>query len=154
MQWSRGHNGGFSDADPADLAAPVVEGELGPERVNVADQRRDPGSLLNWVRLLVRRYRECPELSWGNCRVLEHDAPAVLAHRSDHEQGTIIAVHNFSDEKVDFIVPVGRDIGDRLVDLLDDGAADVADDGTARLALDRYGCRWLRALRPGDRHLV
>ncbi len=37
----------------------------GPQRVNVAAQRRDPDSLLNWFERLIRRRRECPELGFG-----------------------------------------------------------------------------------------
>src|SRR5690606_21722667 len=61
MQWSDGRNGGFSSAQPARLAGPVTEGGFAPEFVNVSDQRRDPDSLLNFIQLLIRRYRECPE---------------------------------------------------------------------------------------------
>ena len=42
MQWTADANGGFSTADPADLAAAVPEGDFSPEHVNVAAQRRDP----------------------------------------------------------------------------------------------------------------
>ena len=38
----------------------------GPQRVNVAAQRRDPDSLLNWFERLIRRRRECPELGFGD----------------------------------------------------------------------------------------
>src|SRR4029078_13284973 len=64
MQWSADRHGGFSTAEDADaLCRPVVAAEgWGPDRVNVAAQRRDPGSLLNWMERLVRRRRECPEL--------------------------------------------------------------------------------------------
>jgi glycosidase len=47
MQWKRGPNGSFSTADPAALIRQLSDADFGPERVNVADQGRDPGSLLN-----------------------------------------------------------------------------------------------------------
>ena len=65
MQWTDGRNGGFSDAPPSRLVAPTVQGGFGPEHVNVAAQRRDPDSLLRFMTLLVQRYREAPELGWG-----------------------------------------------------------------------------------------
>src|SRR6478735_5438822 len=62
MQWSAEPNGGFSTVtDPAQLRRPLTTGRFGPDRVNVADQRRDPHSLLNWLERLIRRRRECPE---------------------------------------------------------------------------------------------
>ena len=39
-----------------------------PERVNVADQRRDPDALLNWMERLIRQRKERPEIGWGRLR--------------------------------------------------------------------------------------
>ena len=155
MQWTADVNGGFSTADPDQLATPVVEGEFGPDHVNVAAQRRDPDSLLNWMRLLIRRYRECPELSWGTYTVLEHGAKSVFAHRADHENGTMIAVHNFADEPASVTLAVaGSGVGVRAVDLLRDGTTNVAENGLIELDLEPYGTRWLRLVRLGDRFIV
>jgi trehalose synthase len=155
MQWSADVNGGFSIADPSQLAAPIAEGEYGPEHINVAAQRRDPDSLLNWMKLLIQRYRECPELSWGKCTILEHESKSVFAHRSDYESGTVIAVHNFADEPTRITLAVaGAGVGVRAVDLLVDGTADVGEDGIVELDVEPYGCRWLRIIRPGDRYIV
>ena len=59
-------SGGFTSAAPSRLCRPVVVGPFGPEHVNVADQRTTPDSLLNFVALLIRRYRESPELGWAH----------------------------------------------------------------------------------------
>ncbi|TDO50658.1 maltose alpha-D-glucosyltransferase/alpha-amylase [Kribbella sp. VKM Ac-2527] len=155
MQWTTDANGGFSPADPDDLAAPVVEGDLSPAHVNVADQRRDPDSLLNWTKLLVQRYRESPELSWGRCTILEHESPSVFAHRSDYEGGSVVALHNFSDQPAAVTLAVaGAGVGVRAVDLLHSGTTDVGADGTLRVELGAYDCRWLRIVRPGDRYVI
>ncbi|HEY4571764.1 MAG TPA: alpha-amylase family protein [Kribbella sp.] len=155
MQWTPDVNGGFSTADPSRLPAPMVEGEYGPKQVNVATQRRDPDSLFNWMKLLIQRYRECPELSWGTCTVLETEAPSVLAHRSDCEDGTIVAVHNFAPEPARVTVAVsGTGVGVRALDLLSEGSATVREDGLMSLDLAPYGCRWLRIVHPGDRYLI
>ena len=68
MQWTAGRNGGFSDARPSRLPAPVVAGGFGPEHVNVEAQLRDDDSLLAFIGRLIRRYREAPELGWGDAR--------------------------------------------------------------------------------------
>ncbi|QFZ20085.1 alpha-amylase family protein [Saccharothrix syringae] len=109
-----------------------------------AEQRRDPDSLLSWVRLLVERYRECPELAWGTVRVIDTAEPSVLAHRCDVDGGTVLAVHNLGDH--DAVVEVGDLDGD-LTDLLVDGTVPVKK-GKARIELGPYGCRWFR--RGGD----
>src|SRR3546814_2202472 len=46
MQWTDGRNAGFSSARPSRLTRPLPDGRFGPLAVNVADQRRDPDSLL------------------------------------------------------------------------------------------------------------
>ncbi|MFF0344747.1 alpha-amylase family protein [Kribbella sp. NPDC004875] len=155
MQWTAGLNGGFSTADPSRLVAPVTEGEFGPENVNVAAQRRDPDSLLNWIKLLIRRYRECPEFSWGECTILQPGVPAVFAHRSEYEGGVVVAAHNFGAESVEVALGVsGTGVGLRAVDLLRDGSADVAPDGTLPLTLEPYATRWLRVVGPEDRYII
>jgi maltose alpha-D-glucosyltransferase/alpha-amylase len=155
MQWTDGPTGGFSTADPADLAGLVVQGELSPEHVNVAVQRRDPDSLLNWIKLLIQRYRETPELSWGDCTVLDHESPSVFAHRTECEGGTVVTVHNFADEPATVTLAVaGTGVGVRAVDLLQSNTAEIAEDGTVQLELEPYGCRWFRILRPGDRYIL
>ena len=68
MQWTAGRNGGFSGAPPRRLRRPVVSGGFAPEFVNVADQRRDPDSLLAFMKLLIRRYRESPGAGLGDAR--------------------------------------------------------------------------------------
>lgn len=155
MQWTSGPNGGFSTADPEQLAGLMVEGELSAEHVNVADQRRDPDSLLNWIKLLALRYRECPELSWGKYTVLEHESPSVFAQLSEYEGGSIVALHNFSAEPAEVTLAVGgTGVGVRVADLLTGKTSEVDNDGTLKHSVAAYGCCWLRVLRPGDRYVV
>ena len=155
MQWTPELNGGFSTADPDQLAAPVVEGELSPEHVNVAAQRHDPDSLLNWIKLLILRYRESPELSWGTCTILEHESPSVLAHRTDYEGGSVIALHNFAAEPAGVTLAVsGTGVGTRVTDLLTGQTTDVGNDGTLRHEVGPHGCCWLRVVKPGDRYIL
>lgn len=155
MQWSAAKNGGFSTARPSRLPAAVTAGGFGPEHINVSDQRRDPDSLLNFVSLLVRRYRECPELGWGPVEVLDQPHRPVLALRSALDDGTVVTVHNLSPEPVtvplDLTAAVG---GHRLVDLLLDGAVRLDDRGRAEIPLEGYGHRWFRVVGPETRRLV
>jgi trehalose synthase len=155
MQWTSGRNGGFSSAAPGRLPRPVVDGAYGPEHVNVADQRRDPESLLAFMRTLIRRYRESPELGWGVFEVLPQPHPGVLAHLSRWDDGVLVAVHNLTSEPctVPLVVP-GCGAGHRLEDLLTVGSTPLADDGSVELVLDGYGYRWLRVVSADSRRLV
>jgi trehalose synthase len=152
MQWSDEPHGGFSTtADPASLCRPVVDADgWGPARINVAAQRRDPGSLLSWMERLIRRRRECPELGWGRCTLLDAGHAAVFAHRSDWGDSTVVALHSFVGERLEARVAVGDGVVE-AVDLLD--SHHLAPDGDGRLAvpLDPYGYRWFRLRREGQR---
>jgi maltose alpha-D-glucosyltransferase/alpha-amylase len=161
MQWSDEPGAGFSTADPERFPATVTEGEYGPHEVNVADQRRDPDSLLSWFERLIRRRRETPELGLGTWRTVESDVAAVLVHRCDWEGATTIAVHNFSPEPCRVTFGLDDDDRDReqhglaapvvaLQDLLGGGVEEL-DGPEVRLRLHRYGYRWFRARRAGQR---
>ncbi len=60
MQWTPGHNRGFSTADPSRLWLPVDTADDAP---NVEAEEKDPASLLNRVRALVRLKHEEPALA-------------------------------------------------------------------------------------------
>jgi trehalose synthase len=155
MQWTPARNGGFSEAQPRRLPGPVVSGGFSPEFVNVADQRRDPDSLLSFMKLLISRYRESPELGWGKLTILDQPHASVLAHACVWDDGTMVAVHNLSAEPR--TVPITLEDCDsthRLVDLLQHGTTPISDKGQAELALDGYGYRWLRVVAEDTNRLV
>ncbi|HEX6073857.1 MAG TPA: alpha-amylase family protein [Micromonosporaceae bacterium] len=151
MQWEPEAHGGFSTADPDRLPAPFPAGNYRPERVNVERQRRDPDSMLSWTRMLIERYRECPELAWGSYQVLPTGVDSVFAIRCDTGDGTVVALHNLDDADVEVDLTLdGLDSSYTLIDLLGDRTTKVSGSGQVRLGLDGYGGRWLRARREGE----
>jgi maltose alpha-D-glucosyltransferase/alpha-amylase len=155
MQWTDGPNGGFSTARPGDLVRPMVGGRFGADRVNVAAQRRDPDSLLNWMERLIRRRKETPEIGWGTSSLIETSATTVFAHRCEWEGSTVVAVHNLSRRPAETVVDLGVGAGEpvEVDDLLFERRHRPRRDGTLRVKLDGYGYLWLRVLRPGQRGL-
>jgi trehalose synthase len=154
MQWTAGRNAGFSTAKPSRLVAPLVDGAFGPEHVNVGDQRRDPDSLLNFMTLLIRRYRQSPELAWSDFQLLDQPHDSVIAHRCRWGDGSMVALHNLSPEPR--TVPISLTDCDEsctLVDLLEDATTHLDANGGAAFPLAGYGYRWLRVTRPGDRRV-
>ncbi len=151
MQWTADENGGFSTADPADLPNPVADGAYGPERVNVHDQARDPGSFLARMRLLIESYRQAPELAWGEFDLLDSADPAVLAHLSSLPEGAVLAAHNFSGDRATASLTVpGLGPHAELTDVLTGAALTTRSDGRLHLDLEPYGYRWLRVSTPRD----
>jgi maltose alpha-D-glucosyltransferase/alpha-amylase len=143
MQWSPGPKAGFTTGDPA---VPLVsDGPFGPDKVNVATERRDPESLLNWMERAIRTRKELPELGWGAWRVLDTDHPAVLAHRCDWQGRGVLVLHNLGPEPVKVGVDLGDDVeaGRPLADLLGNRHHEPATTGQP-IALHGFGYRWLR----------
>jgi trehalose synthase len=143
MQWSPGATAGFTTGEPA--VPLVTEGPFGPDRVNVATQRRDPESLLNWMERAIRTRKELPELGWGAWRVLEADQPSVLAHRCDWLGRGVLVLHNLGPDRVKVSVDLGDEVeaGRPMPDLLGNRHHDPATTGQP-LTLSGFGYRWLR----------
>jgi trehalose synthase len=148
MQWSRDACGGFTAA-PTPCRPPVAAPGWGPAEVNVARQRREEGSLLNWMERLIRRRHEAPEIGWGRATLLDVDEPAVLAHRCDWQRNAIVAVHSFAAKPLSVAVPVGE--VEAGVDLFADEDLRVEGDGSIAVELEPYGHRWFRLRRRGQR---
>jgi maltose alpha-D-glucosyltransferase/alpha-amylase len=97
---------------------------------------------------LIRRRRECPELGWGNWKLLDPGDPAVFAQRSDWNESTVVAVHNLAARDAEARIDVGGE--GALVDLFSDEDHEL-EGGAATLGLGPYDARWLRVRRPGRR---
>ena len=149
MQWSDEEHGGFSTGS-SDLVRPVVDSPIwGPAEINVAHQRRQEDSLLNWMERLVRRRRESPEIGWGKPTVLDVGEKAVLAHRCDWHEHSIVAVHSFAERPLEIVLPAGD--SQDAVDLFAHEDLQVTDEGSIPIKLEPYDHRWLRLRRKGQR---
>ena len=155
MQWSDERNGGFSNAAPKDLVRPVKTGRFGPKHVNVAAQRREPDSLLNFLERLIRRRKETPEFGWGSSTLIETGAPQLFAHRCEWQGSTVAAVHNLSPSKARATLDLGVEQGEKVAidDLLEEREHRPNQDGTLDVELDGYGYAWLGVRRRGERPL-
>jgi maltose alpha-D-glucosyltransferase/alpha-amylase len=146
MQWSAEPQGGFSTSTKPIL--PVIsDGPYGYEHVNVAEQRRDPNSLLNWMERIIRMRKEVPEIGWGDFEVLRTGTPEILAIRYDWRDNSVVVVHNLSANPREIRLSVGLKGREnvQLVNLLstDHSLAEVS--GKHRILLEPYGYRWYRA---------
>src|SRR4051794_26372443 len=152
MQWSADAHGGFTKAPRS--VRPLPEGDFSPRRVNVHDQRRDPGSLLRFMQHLILSRRERPEFGWGSVTLIESEAPSLLCHRCDWQGSTVVAVHNLADAEAQATLELGPDAC-AVDDVLAGGRAfDVDEDGRLDVRLDAYGYLWLLVRRDGDRRLT
>jgi maltose alpha-D-glucosyltransferase/alpha-amylase len=142
MQWENARNAGFSAASIDRLSVPVVSaGRFGYRSVNVADEQRDPGSLLNWFERAVVARAEAPGFGTGGWEAVDTGLEQVMALRFRHLSQRTITVHN---------------LGRRRRRVRVEGAAGASDvfanrsydpPGDDEVDLDGYGYRWLRLRR-------
>ena len=143
MQWSTEPQGGFTKSEKPIL--PVISGgAYGFEHVNVAQQRRDTDSLMNWMERMIRMRKEAPEIGWGEFSILQTRAPEVLAIRYDWRNNSVLVVHNLSAVPREVWLEVGVEDSGRLVNLLSGENSNSDASGKHRLLLDPYGYRWFR----------
>src|SRR6202000_3242435 len=121
MQWSTEPNAGFTKSD--DPCQPVIsDGPYGFEHVNVAEQRRDPNSLMNWMERIIRMRKETPEIGWGDFSFISAQATDILIMRYEWRDNSVIIVHNLSPfpREVSFSVGTGPKQDCSLINLLSD----------------------------------
>jgi maltose alpha-D-glucosyltransferase / alpha-amylase len=95
MQWDSTSNAGFSRAKPY---SPLLEGEYGPEKVNVAMQMADPQSLLLMIRRMIRARRTRAAFGEGYFRWIEQGNLAVASYKYEHDDQPILVLHNLTDQ--------------------------------------------------------
>ncbi|WP_022719582.1 alpha-amylase family protein [Rhodopseudomonas sp. B29] len=145
MQWSTEPHGGFTKSDKP--CVPVIEqGPYGYPHVNVAQQRRDPNSFLNWIERILRMRKEVPEIGWGDFEVIETGDPAVLGLRYDWRNNSVLLLHNLDEQprELTFSVGLAGDSGDTLIDVLGDQHSQAGKRHRHTVMLEGYGYRWYR----------
>jgi maltose alpha-D-glucosyltransferase / alpha-amylase len=142
MQWTREPHAGFSKAERT--VRPIIDDdEYGYAKVNVADQRRDPESLLNWTERRIRMRKECPELGWGEATVLRTDSPEVLVLRYDFRGVSMLTLHNFANRPRTVAIDPKVKGGNMLTDVFDENHSR-SENGTHHFKMPAYGHRWMR----------
>jgi maltose alpha-D-glucosyltransferase/alpha-amylase len=149
MQWSAEANAGFSQSQRQKLFRPVISnGPFAYQAVNVAAQRREHGSLLNFIERCIRLRKECPHFGRGSYEIIDTNQPAVFAHACSWEESVILAVHNLSDKACTLELDLSDFRAGRITDLLSDQQDLTLKSNMLRLRLKGYDHRWLRVAHP------
>ncbi len=145
MQWSKEPQAGFTRSEKPPSAA-ISGGEYGFERVNVAQQRRDPNSFLNWTERMIRMRKEVPEIGWGDFSVCRTNARSILALRYAWRGNVVLVVHNLSAAAVDVsvLLNTAEDAESRLVNLLTEDHEKADRGARFSVKLEGYAYRWYR----------
>ncbi len=146
MQWSDEPHAGFTVPDAKPCVPVISGGPYGYEHANVAAQRRDPDSFLNWLERVCRMRKEMPEVGWGDFVTLESPDPAVLILRYEWRNNAVVFLHNFLNEprEVRFRAGPDRRATGSLINVLSDDHSGADARGRHTIVLEPYGYRWFR----------
>ena len=107
MQWSGDRNAGFSKADAAQLYSPVIADPVyGYQATNVEAQLRNPSSLLNWMKRLIKLRKQYPVFGRGGIEFCHPTNQKVLVYIRKSADQTVLVVNNLSR----FVQPVELDL--------------------------------------------
>ncbi|MEL7409738.1 MAG: alpha-amylase family glycosyl hydrolase, partial [Cyanobacteria bacterium J06558_2] len=96
MQWDTQSNAGFSGGKSVEPWLPVNQNY---QSVNVAQELKDPDSILNFYRQLIKVRRNSKALLRGTWRTLIHYPYEHLAYVRETEQEQVLILINFSYEQ-------------------------------------------------------
>jgi len=96
FQWTAGPNAGFTTGQPWLKINPNYT------TVNKAEQENDPGSVLNFVRKLIRLRKQYAGLVYGDYDLLTSDDSPVYAYNRTMDKMTVSVLLNLSGEEQTF----------------------------------------------------
>ena len=99
FQWDDSKNAGFSNATPWLKVNPNYK------KVNVAAEGKDPNSILNYFRKMVKLRKALPELVYGKYQLLDNENKNVYAYTRTLDNKKVLVVLNFSKTTTTFDMP-------------------------------------------------
>jgi maltose alpha-D-glucosyltransferase/alpha-amylase len=142
MQWSAERNAGFSEAPASKLKVkPVDNGPFSYKKVNVEEQRKDPGSLYHTIKRLIAIRRTEPLFVQGRPVRLSASDPAVMVHGFEDAGKLLLIVHNLAGRAVEAEVHLGGMEAEAFIDMIEDTTHKAKP--RLRLKLKPYQYLWL-----------
>jgi maltose alpha-D-glucosyltransferase / alpha-amylase len=150
MQWSGDRNAGFSRADAARLYSPVIMDPVyGYQATNVEAQQRNPSSLLNWMKRIIKLRKQYPVFGRGAIEFCHPENQKVLVYIRSGEGQTVLVVNNLSR----FVQPVELDLrkydGWTPVEIIGETRFPQIGQLPYFLTLGPHGFYWFRLEPPG-----
>ncbi len=97
MQWTPDRNGGFSQADFAQLyAPPLMDPVYGYQSVNVEAELRTPTSLLRWLHRFIALRKQHPVFGLGSYEPIRSSNPRIFTHIRRYQDDLVLCVHNLA----------------------------------------------------------
>lgn len=98
MQWDDSINGGFSNADPGKLYAPVIDsGDYSYQHINVQKMVADSNSLLHQIKALINIRKNHPVLAVGKCQFLNLERSEILSLLRSNKDQNVLCILNLTN---------------------------------------------------------
>ena len=105
VQWSAEKNAGFTTADkPWFFVNPNYT------EINVADQDKDPDSILNYYRKLLKFRKENQIVIYGTYKEYYKNSKDLFVYEREYEGKRLLVINSFTDKPVMFKAPEGFDL--------------------------------------------
>jgi maltose alpha-D-glucosyltransferase/alpha-amylase len=145
MQWNNQLNAGFSQADPTQLYAPVIDDPAtGYRRINVEAQLRDQHSLLAWLKKIIAARKNVPAFARGTVEMLPSSNPRVLTYLRQYGDERVAVVGNVSGQGQRIELDLQRFAQTVPVDLLGGTTLSPIGGQPYVLTINPYEFYWLR----------
>lgn len=150
MQWSDKQNAGFSDAER--LIAPVISaGPFSYEKVNVSDQQKEDGSLLQYVKKLIAVRKIYPQIGVQPVQVLDpkEKGKQILVSGyppidDEQEQVSLVMFHNISSDPLSTSVSLKRTSESPVDAVFGNGTVNNQEKDQISVDLPTYGYLWVK----------
>ena len=105
VQWTAGKNAGFTDGDEAWF-------HINPNytEVNVEAAEKDPDSLLNYYRKLIKFRKEHDVVKYGQFVEHYHDNDKLFVYSKHFEDQRLLVILSFSENEIAFKAPESFDL--------------------------------------------
>jgi oligo-1,6-glucosidase len=101
FQWNATTNAGFTTGTPWIKVTPNYK------TINATAEEKDPNSVLNYFKKIVKLRKENPVLIYGKYTLLDKDNPNVYAYTRTLDNEKVLVLLNFSKDMVSWQVPAG-----------------------------------------------
>ncbi|MBQ6708501.1 MAG: alpha-glucosidase [Clostridia bacterium] len=104
VQWTSEENGGFTTGTPWFSVNPNYT------EINVEDADKDPDSILNFYRKLLKFRKENPIVIYGDYKEHNKCSSKIFVYERNYEGRRLLVVSSFTEKAVKFKAPKGFDL--------------------------------------------
>ncbi|KAM0752284.1 glycoside hydrolase family 13 protein [Meredithblackwellia eburnea MCA 4105] len=120
IPWTSGHEGGFTTGKPWMKLNPDYK-----DGWNVEDEQKDPNSVLNYFKRVVKLRKAHPVLVHGTFTLLSPDDLQIFSYLRQWQNAKVLVVLNWSASKTQYSIPASvgsTDSAKLLIGTLDSGS--------------------------------